>query len=149
MSLEAFTTILSCDMRTATDRRGIDYGRAGEGTPRWIDDRGRGWAVCHPYAHQVLELAARAIEEQPMSGISGDHPEKREQVVALIRATAALVEELAADHACESFLEPERWQQALDRVRRVLAPPAEEGASQSTIAVCDRVLVGRLLLVSW
>ena len=118
MSAEAFTTPMSCDMRTAPDGRSVLYLPSGEGSPRWPDSDG--WASCYCYAETAIELAARAVEEQPMTGISGDHPERREEAAAILRATAKAVRELALDHACDGELTDEDWIKAKGAIRDAL-----------------------------
>jgi hypothetical protein len=68
------------------------------------------------YAEDAVLLSARAIREQEMDGITGDHPEKREYVAALLERCAKLVRVLALDHAGDGALTDERWDEAMKQV---------------------------------
>lgn len=125
MSYEAFPTILTCDMKTAPDGRGVEYAPAGKGIGlRWEDSFGPnanpnargGWSTCYLYAHTAMSIAADAIESQPMTGITGDHPERRQQAASVIREVVTLVKSLAADHAHDGTLTDDRWDNDLKRI---------------------------------
>ena len=119
MSAEAFETVLTCDMRTALDGRGVDYAPAGEGRPRWFEadrinrDAERRWATCYVNAEQAVRIAAAAVRAQPMTGLTGDHPERRELVAGRLEALADLVRLLALDHACDAVLTDDAWHAAV------------------------------------
>jgi hypothetical protein len=116
VSYEHFETVMCADVRTAADLRTVEYALPGSGTgARWPEDR-IGWVTCVLYAHDATELAARAVRETPMGGISGDYPERRAQAAAVIRAAGNLARVLAADAACDGQLTDAGWQRALDDV---------------------------------
>jgi hypothetical protein len=113
VSYEHFETIMCADVRTAADLRTVEYAEPGAGTGvRWPEDR-IGWVTCALYAHDAIELAARAVQETPMDGISGDYPEHRAQAAAVIRAAGNLARVLAADAACDGQLTDAAWERAL------------------------------------
>ena len=125
MSAEHFQTILSADVRSSADGRTTEWAPAGTGSPRltdiWADggeSRHRAWFTTSPYAEDVVRIAARAVREQPMDGITGDHPEKREQAALILDASADLVRRLALDSAYDSRLTDQRWAEMLANVRR-------------------------------
>lgn len=120
MSAEWAQLVLSCDMRTAPDGRSVEYAQSMTGQPRWLKEDGtinreahargeRLWASCYVYAEDAIKIAARAIREQPMDGLTGDHPERREQVAAELEHVAKKIRLLALDHACDSVLREEDW----------------------------------------
>ena len=117
MSAEWAPTVLSCDMRTAPDGRSGEYAESFTMHPRWLREDGTinrdteepTWAACIAYAELAVKLAARAIREQPMEGLTGDHPEKREEVAAQLEHIAKRVRLLALDHACDGVLTEEEW----------------------------------------
>lgn len=118
MSGEWAPTLLSCDMRTAPDGRSGEYAEAYTGQPRAIENGyfthdPNGWAACIAYAELAIQLSARAIREQPMDGLTGDHPEKREDTALLLEAVAKLVREMALDHAHDGVLTEDDWTRAL------------------------------------
>ncbi len=113
MSYEAFETVASCDMRSP-DGIGLEFGRSGEGHPRLGSPRG--WVSAYLYAHDAIELAAQSVEGEPMRGITGDHPDKREALAKILRACVVAVKELAADSACDGALTDEDWSDALDDI---------------------------------
>jgi hypothetical protein len=124
MSGEAFETVMSCDMRTSPDGRSAEYAPSMSQQPRWLsadgtinrDEDEPTWAACMLYAEDAVRLSARAIREQEMDGLTGDHPEKREQVAALLERCAELVRVLALDHACDGEVTDERWRTAMTRL---------------------------------
>ena len=125
MSAEHFETILSADVRSSADGRTTEWAPAGTGSPRltdiWADggeSRHRAWFTTSPYAEDVVRIAARAVREQPMDGITGDHPEKREQAALILDASADLVRRLALDSAYDSRLTDQRWAEMLENLRR-------------------------------
>jgi hypothetical protein len=115
---------MSCDMRTAPDGHRGEYMESMTGKPRAIEDgrftehRAYGWASCMIYAELGIQLSARAIREQQMEGLTGDHPDKREDTAALLEAVAGLVREMAYDHAHDGALTDEDWKKALQAVTR-------------------------------
>lgn len=134
MSGEAFQTVLSCDMRTAPDGRGVEYAPSGTGQPRWLTDDGyirrepgvRGWADCYLYAEHAILLSAKAVREEAMDGETGDHPEKRERAARILEAAANAVRLLALDAAHDSYLTDERWQAALDHITATITETINE-----------------------
>lgn len=113
MSAEHFETFLTCDMRTAPDRRSAEYAEAGTQQPRWSSGERNGWGTCYLYVHNVLSIAADTVRDSPMDGISGDHPHKREQLARVIEAVARATRELALDAACDGAMTDERWDKAM------------------------------------
>lgn len=115
---------MSVDARTAPDGRSGEYMEAMTGQPRAIENgqftehRSNGWVAVKVYAELAVQLAARAIREQPMTGISGDHPERREDTAKLLETVAALVREMALDHACDGHLSDRDWAWALTDVHK-------------------------------
>jgi hypothetical protein len=118
--MSAFTTILSCDMRTAPDRRSAEYAEVGTGTPRWTTGRRNGWAACLVPGELAVRQAADAVASQPMQGTSGDHPEKREHIAAVLNACADAVRLLGRDHTGNSHVSPEDWEGRLQAIREAL-----------------------------
>ena len=120
MSAESFETLMSVDARTAPDGRSGEYAEAMTGWPRAIENgqftqyRDTGWVAVKVYAELAVQLAARAIREQPMDGLTGDHPEKREEVAAQLEHLAKRVRLLALDHACDGALTEEGWEASRD-----------------------------------
>lgn len=86
-------------------------------------NRGRAWSSGYLYAHNAMELCARTVERDEMSGLTGDHPEKRAQAAVIIRAVADLVKELAADAACDGHINDADWNTALAAVRAATHEP--------------------------
>lgn len=125
MSYEHFQTVMTADMMSPDGRRVI-YACAGRGRPRWRDEPdGRGWVTAYLYAHDAIDIAADRVAEDVMAGISGDHPDKRGYIAAVLRAAAHAVRELAADAACDGALTEERWEAALARLRESTCPEDE------------------------
>lgn len=122
MSAEHFDTVLTADMRTATDGRSCDIAPAMSQSPRWLSPDGtinrseRTWVCCHLYAEDVVRIAADAVLNQPMTGISGDHPGKRLRLAAILGQTADLIRQLALDDAYDGQLDAERWNDGLARL---------------------------------
>lgn len=130
MSAEHFQTVLTADMRTAPDGRGIEYAPSMTETPRWLNDDGtinrpsdgtRTWMCGYLYAHNAVDVAANTVASDPMDGISGDLPEHREQAAAVLRAAARLVRYLACDDAYDGTVTAEGWRKHLDAVREAAA----------------------------
>ena len=133
MSAEHFQTFLTADLRTARNGRGVEYAEANTQQPRSFlvdpqdglvhnpDRPTRGWAACYLRVEHVLELAARAVEEQPMDGLTGDHAEKRQHVADVIRDLRFCVRELALDAAGDGMLTELAWTEALARVQKTLS----------------------------
>lgn len=115
MSAEEFETVLSCDVRSTPDGAGLEYGPAGENQPRFTStDRGpEAWATCAMYAEDVLRIAADTIAATPMTGLTGDHPDKREQISSIIQTCADLVRALALDSACDAELRTDAWDRGI------------------------------------
>ena len=125
MSAEHFETFLTADMRTAPNGRDVEYAESGTGTPRWVDvlydgDRSGAWASCYLYAENALELVARTIETDVMSGSTGDHSDKREHLAAIVRAVAKATRLLALDAACDSYVDDVRWVEALIEIHNTI-----------------------------
>lgn len=146
MSAEAFDTVLSCDMRTAEDRRSVQVTRAGDGQPRWTDihpsgERARAWASVHPQAETVVRIAADAVARQPMDGLTGDHPEKRELLAGVLHACADAIRELALDSACDGALATGDFEQALANIALALtgedAPDERRAFRHRSVQVVD------------
>lgn len=142
MSAEAFQTVMSCDMRTAADGRSAEYAPSGTGEPRWLNDDGtirrdgqRGWADCYLHAEHAVLIAAQAVRDEPMTGLTGDHPEKREQVALILEAAAKVARVLALDAACDGALTDERWQDAVSGVWRqaILADLVAEASAKAEL----------------
>ena len=120
MSAEHFETCLHVDVRTAPDGRSCEWTLPGAGHPRLVDNwdgnRSRTWFTTTPYADDAVRIAAMAVEQQPMDGISGDHPEKRRQAVAVMHAVADAVRALACDDAYDGTMTDEWWATCMERV---------------------------------
>ncbi|HEU4975726.1 MAG TPA: hypothetical protein VFT50_11595 [Baekduia sp.] len=141
MSGEHFETIMHVDCRTAEDRRSIEWAPPRSGFPRWADvfddqsaDRSRAWITTTPYAHDAIRIAAMAVDQQPMNGITGDHPCKRAQAVALMHAVADAVQALAYDDACDSAITNEGWDAHMDRIAQLATTNAAPDAPASEAA---------------
>lgn len=127
MSAEHFQTFLSADMRTKPDGRTVEYAESGQGAgKRWADSWGPnadpeargGWASCYLYAHTTMsDILAPVVETDVMTGLTGDHPQKRQQAADIIRATAKLVRGLALDDAFDGSMTDEYWAELLVGVR--------------------------------
>ncbi len=131
MSAEAFETVLSCDVRTAPDGRGVERAPAGSGQPRLSDvfhdpsqPRSRAWATCFVYAEGAVKAASDAVRDQEMAGLTGDQPAMREQAAAVLDAAADLVRSLALDHAYDGPVTAQRFAERLQAVADAAAPPA-------------------------
>lgn len=126
MSAEHFETILAVDARTSEDGRGAEYAPAGTGEPRLVDvfsvpgaSRSRAWATVYPYAENVLRICADTVRDDSMSGLTGDHPEKRAQIEKVIRVVADAVRLLALDAAYDGPVTDPEWRAAMDRIVEV------------------------------
>lgn len=132
MSAEHFETCVHVDVRTAPDGRSSEYAQPGTGYPRLVDnwdgDRARTWFTTTPYAHNVIDIAAMAVAEQPMDGISGDHPEKRAQIVEVMHQVGRAVRALACDAAYDGRMTDEYWAELLERIRTAASSPKERPA---------------------
>ena len=117
MSGEAFDTPLTADLATAPDGRAVLVAAAGTMHPRAFDEGARGdisrWATCYMNAELVVRVAAESVRDQPMDGLSGDHPVERQFTAELLHAVADLVRDLALDHACDGELTEDRWSMRL------------------------------------
>lgn len=113
MSNEWCETNLIAAGRSAPDGVEIEWARIDQVTGD--DDAKSPWLLLSPYAHDVLKIAASAIRDTGMSGLTGDHPGKRARLANLIDAVGDVVKELAADHACDGALTAENWNQSLAR----------------------------------
>lgn len=125
MSAEHFETVMSCDMRTAPNGRDVEYAESMTGHPRWLtadgiinrpEDGTRTWMCGKLYAEHAIRIAADAVRDQPMDGISGDHPERREHTARILDAAAELVRVMALDDACDGTLTQERWDETMGRL---------------------------------
>lgn len=125
MSASFFDTILTADARTHPDNpSGAQFAAAGTQSPRWSDGMSRGaWASVHMNAETVIQIAAQTIADTPMDGLTGDHPTKRLQIVAVLDAVAHAVRELALDADSDGTLTDEDWQAATDGIYRALTLP--------------------------
>lgn len=111
---------MSCDMRTSPDGRSAEYAPAMSQEPRWLkwdgtinrDSGEETWAACMLYAEDAVRLAAKAIRDQEMDGLTGDHPGKRAWLAAELEHLATLTRLLALDAACDGALTEERWASA-------------------------------------
>lgn len=130
MSAEHFETVMVADMRTAPDGRTIEYAVPFTREPRFLDAHGhinrpadgtRTWAACHLYAEGAVKLAASTVRSDPMDGLTGDHPERREQAASVLEAAARLVRLLALDDAYDSTLTSESWERQLAAIRDAAA----------------------------
>lgn len=115
MSCEHFETVMVADA-TSPDGQRVEFGRRGEGRPRWTQSP-QGWATVYVYAHDALEIAANCVATDPMDGVSGDHPDKRRYIAAVLRSAAVCVRELAADAAGDSALTHRAWRAAVAHLR--------------------------------
>ena len=115
MSASFFDTILAVDLATAPDGMAVLAARPGTGSPRWTDGSrsARSWATCHPNAEMVVRIAAEAVREQEMNGISADMPARREFAAQLLDAAADLVRDLALDADCDGELTDTDWEARL------------------------------------
>lgn len=117
MSAEAFQTLLSCDARSSPDGRGAEYAEAFTQQPRWLNSDGtinrdsdeETWAAVMLHAETAIHLAARAIREQPMDGLTGDYPWHRKWLARELERLAAMTRLLALDHACDGVFNEEKW----------------------------------------
>lgn len=123
MSAEHFITPLTADMATDPDNHSQSLlAPSMSQEPRWATagrinrDDPVTWACCHLYAEQVVQIAAEAVRDQPMEGSTGDHPDKRHRVAAILDRTAKLVRLLALDDAYDGSLDEERWNEVLAQV---------------------------------
>jgi len=138
VSAEHFQTFLSCDMRTALNGRDVEYAESNTQEPRSfvlgadcrlafnpeVENRGRAWSSCYLHTHSAVEVCAQTVERDVMTGLTGDHPEKRKQAASLLRAVGHAVRELALDAAFDGSMDDDRWEAALQRVREAAAPLA-------------------------
>lgn len=124
MSAEAFETVMSCDMRTSPDGRSAEYAPAMSQEPRWLKPDGtinrdsdeETWAACMLYAEDAVRLAAKAIREQPLDGISGDLPMHRKWLARELERLADMTRLLALDHACDGAFNEERWKKVREEL---------------------------------
>lgn len=125
MSASFFDTILTVDARTNPDNnRGAQYAAPGTQQPRWTTGGGRGsWASVHVHAETAIQIAAQTIADTPMDGLTGDHPTKRLQMVAVLDAVAAAVRELALDADCDGALTDADWEAAVHTIRKAVTLP--------------------------
>lgn len=80
---------------------------------------------CYMYAHTALLRCAEAIEEQPLGGLSGDMPDRRNYCAKLIRAVAATVEEMAYDAASDGAFTDEEWEGHLRIITHLVQFPSQ------------------------
>lgn len=134
MSAEHFDTLLTADMRTAPDGIGIELAPAMSQQPRAFQmgatglefgDRERGFAACHVNAELAIQIAAQAVADQPMTGLTGDHPEKRKRLAAVLSHAASMVRDLALDDAYDGTLTEERWNAQLGVLETLVLGDAE------------------------
>lgn len=124
MAASFFSTILTADARTAPDRTGAQFAAAGSQRPRLTDPHALSpWAAGHLHAETVIQIAAQAIADTPMDGLTGDHLLKRTHMVAILDATAAAVRLLALDADDNSTLTEPNWEEALHGIHKALAVP--------------------------
>lgn len=117
MSYEHFETILCADVKVGQDKKSVEYAPAYTGLPRWINPDGShredGYVCCYLHAHDVLDIVADTIKNNPMEGITGDHPEERMQTAYIIRVVSGMVKLLAADAAHDGTFSEEKWDECL------------------------------------
>lgn len=125
MTASYFHTILTADARTNPTGSGAQYAAPMSQQPRWTDPgAGReGWVSAHLHAEKVIQIAAQAIADTPMEGLTADHPDKRHQIVTVLDAVAAAVRTLALDADGNSALTDEKWKDATDAIYRALIIP--------------------------
>jgi hypothetical protein len=140
MTASFFSTILTADARTNPDRTGAQYAPSMTQRPRVTDGWTReAWASVHVNAEQAIQIAAQTVADTPMEGLTGDHPDKRQQIVAVLDATAAAVRALAMDAGDNGALSQEQWQGALDAITRAVSAgsPDAEGRRAAQMQVID------------
>lgn len=140
MTASFFHTILAADVRTNPHRPGVQFAASMSESPRWSDlGSSGGWANGYLKAEDVLHVAAQSIADTAMTGETGDHPDKRQQVVAILDATAAAVRTLAMDANGNSALSEEKWQAAIEDIARALteATPDPQGRRAAHVEVID------------
>ena len=60
-------------------------------------------------SEDIIRIAAQAIREQPLDGISGDLPMHRKWLARELERLADMTRLLALDHACDGSFSEERW----------------------------------------
>lgn len=76
-----------------------------------------GQLPCYIHADSAMQECQRAIMDQPMGGISGDMPERREWVASLLGVLSQMVKALAHDAAFDNTLSDEKWSELVALLR--------------------------------
>ena len=154
MSASFFTTVLSADLATAPDGRGVLVQQSGEGWPRQFggsDDAsstGPKWASCLPNAEMVIRVAGQTVGSTVMTGFNGDMPEKRAFAALLLQGAADLVRELALDADDNGTLTDEIWFRRVAAISDLIDggpyPPVDMYSRTGSVTIVDNK-VGRVL----